>query len=105
AFIGIAGFLRNDEHQEEIAYRLKTAFWGVGYGTEIAEGLLQFGFEECKMELITADVNTENHRSAKILSKFFTPVREFYNNNDQCFDRRYALKREDWKRRFEPNEE
>jgi hypothetical protein len=33
----------------------------------------------------------ENITSAKILNKFLKPVREFFNNDDNCIDRRYEL--------------
>jgi len=46
-----------------------------------------------QLEKITADVNIENIASAKILNKFFKPVREFFNENDNCTDRRYELYR------------
>jgi len=95
-FIGLCAFLKNNENDEEIAYRLREQFWGVGYGTEIAKGLIDFGFYKKKYLKITADVNIDNHNSAKILNKFMLPVREFYNNDDQCTDRRYELYKEDW---------
>jgi len=96
SFIGLCAFLKNNENDEEIAYRLREQFWGVGYGTEIAKGLIDFGFYKKKYLKITADVNIDNHNSAKILNKFMLPVREFYNNDDQCTDRRYELYKEDW---------
>ena len=43
-FIGIAGFLKNNENQAEIAYRIREQYWEKGYGTEIAKGLLDFHY-------------------------------------------------------------
>ena len=96
-FIGICAFLKNNNNEDEIGYRLREQFWGVGYGTETTKGLINYGFNELQMELITADVNTANENSVKILDKFFTRDFEFYNEEDQCTDRRYKLKKEDWK--------
>ena len=93
-FIGLCAFIKNDENEDEIAYRLREQYWGKGYGTEVALGLLKYGFLQLKFEKITADVNIENAGSVKILEKFLKPVREFYNKRDKCTDRRYALSRE-----------
>jgi [ribosomal protein S5]-alanine N-acetyltransferase len=94
--IGICGVLKNDEKDDEIAYRIIERFWGNGYGTEITKGLIDFCFAKMKSELVTADVCVENVRSVKILSKFFTVQKEFFNVEDNCMDRRYILKKENW---------
>ena len=38
SFIGLCAYLKNDEDDDEIGYRLREQFWGIGYGTEIAKG-------------------------------------------------------------------
>jgi len=91
SFIGICGFLKNNENDDEIAYRLIERFWGKGYGTEIAKGLIEYSFRILNLEKITADVNTINKKSSKILDKFMNPVREFFNEKDNCTDRRYEI--------------
>ena len=95
-FIGIAAYLKNNQNEDEIAYRLREQFWGVGYGTEIAKGLINYGFNELCLDLVTADVNIDNEKSAKILDKFFNRDIEFYNSKDKCNDRRYKLFRDQW---------
>jgi ribosomal-protein-alanine N-acetyltransferase len=97
AFIGICAYLKNNNNQDEIGYRLREQFWGVGYGTETTKGLIDYAFNTLNLELLTADVNTANVNSVKILDKFFTRDVEFYNEEDQCKDRRHTLKKEDWK--------
>ena len=94
--IGICGVLKNDDKEDEIAYRIIERFWGNGYGTEIAKGLIDFCFAQMKSELITADVCVDNVRSVKILSKFFTVQKEFFNAEDNCTDRRYIIRKENW---------
>lgn len=91
--IGICGVLKNDKNEDEIAYRIIENFWGNGYGTEITKGLINFCFDQLKSELITADVCVENVRSVKILNKFFTVQKEFFNPEDNCTDRRYILRK------------
>jgi [ribosomal protein S5]-alanine N-acetyltransferase len=94
--IGICGVYKNDEKEDEIIYRIMETYWGKGYGTEIAKGLIDYWFANMKSDLITADVCVDNMKSVKILSKFFTVQKEFFNINDNCTDRRYILKRENW---------
>lgn len=94
--IGICGVLKNDEKQDEIAYRVLERFWGKGYGTEIAKGLIDYCFGTMRSELVTADVCVDNTRSVKILDKFFTVQKEFFNAGDNCVDRRYVLRKEDY---------
>lgn len=95
-FIGIAAYLKNDHNEDEIGYRIREQFWGKGYGTEIAKGLIDYGFNKLKLDMVTADVNIENKRSVKILEKFFDRDIEFYNSEDKCIDRRYKCYRDQW---------
>ncbi|WP_152537484.1 GNAT family N-acetyltransferase [Aquimarina pacifica] len=98
--IGICGFLKNNKNEEEIAYSIAQKFWGKGYGTEIAKGLIDFSFDVRKTSKVTADVNIENDKSVKILEKIMTPSFEFYNIKDDCIDRRYQIKKEHWYRLY-----
>lgn len=91
SFIGLCALLKNDDQDNELGYRLREKYWGVGYGTEITEGLISYCFNKLKFDKITADVNTANLKSVKILDKLMKPVKEFYNETDQCTDRRYEL--------------
>jgi len=96
SLIGICGFLKNDENDNEIAYRLIERFWGQGYGTEIAKGLIEYSFKILNFEKITADVNADNKKSSKILEKFMNPVKDFFNKEDNCTDRRYEITKTDY---------
>ena len=96
-FIGLCGFLKNEDQNDEIGYRLREQFWRKGYGTEITKGLLSFGFSEMNMTKITADVAVDNLNSIKILEKFMTLHSEFFNPKDNCIDRRYEVLIKDWK--------
>ena len=96
-FIGLCAFLKNNENEDEIGYRLREKHWRKGFGTEIAKCLIQFGFDHFDMEKITADVAVENTNSVKILEKFMVQTKEFYNEDDKCIDRRYEILRNDWR--------
>lgn len=89
--IGLCALLTNDENDRELGYRFRVEYWGKGYGTEVTKGMIDFVFQELNLEKITADVDVRNIASAKILNKLLTPVREFFNENDNCTDRRYEL--------------
>lgn len=94
--IGICGVLKNDEKEDEIAYRIRETFWSNGFGTEIAKGLIDYCFVNMKSDIITADVCVDNAKSIKILDKYFSIKKEFFNAEDNCMDRRYILRKEDW---------
>lgn len=70
-FIGIAGmFLSNDRFKTgEFYYKLFPEFWGNGYATETAKGIINFGFNEFKLHRIEAGVATQNIASIKVLEK------------------------------------
>jgi RimJ/RimL family protein N-acetyltransferase len=58
------------EHREaSIGYSLARPHWGRGYATELAGGLLRFGFETLGMHRIWAIVEPENVASARVLEK------------------------------------
>ena len=89
--IGLCALLTNDENDWELAYRFRTKYWGKGYGTETTKGLIDYCFLKLNIDKITADVNIENKASVTILSKFMKPVIEFFNEKDNCTDRRYQI--------------
>jgi ribosomal-protein-alanine N-acetyltransferase len=95
-FIGLCAFLKNNEDEDEIGYRLREKFWRKGFGTEITKGLISFGFEKMEMKKITADVDTNNLNSVKILEKFMSSEKEFFNESDDCTDRRYKILKNNW---------
>ncbi|MCB0476427.1 MAG: GNAT family N-acetyltransferase, partial [Flavobacteriaceae bacterium] len=94
--IGLALFLINEEDEKELGYRFREKYWGKGYGTEITKGMLEYYFKQMKVGKVTADVNIANVGSVKILDKFMKPVREFFNERDNCTDRRYELTKNNW---------
>lgn len=95
-FIGLCAFLKNNENDDEIGYRLREKYWRKGFGTEVTIGLLKYGFNQMEMDKITADVDIRNLNSVKILEKFMTSKREFFNVSDNCTDRRYEIIKNNW---------
>ncbi|MCT4629541.1 GNAT family N-acetyltransferase [Winogradskyella sp.] len=94
--IGLALFLINEDDEKELGYRFRKNYWRKGYGTETTKGMLDYYFKQMKVEKVTADVNIANIGSVKILDKFMTPVREFFNESDNCTDRTYELEKNNW---------
>ncbi len=43
--------------------------WGKGYATEVAGGLISYGFSSCGLERIEATVDPENRVSRRVLEK------------------------------------
>jgi len=91
--IGICGLLTNDENDRELAYRFRVKYWRKGFATEVTKRFIEFCFHKLEMEKLTADVYVKNIGSVKILEKFMSPVKEFFNEKDNCTDRRYAVNR------------
>ncbi len=98
--IGIGAILTNDKGDWELGYRFRVKYWGHGFGSELANGMIKYCFEKLNFEKITADVDVKNIASVKILEKIMTPVLEFNNEEDRCIDRRYEIKRENWLQRL-----
>jgi len=94
--IGICAFIKNNHQEDEIGYHFREQFWNKGFGSEIAKELISFGFNVLKTNKIIADVDVKNDRSVKILAKFMTPREEFFNESDNCTDRRYEVSSLNW---------
>lgn len=101
--IGLAAILTNDEQDWELGYRFRVKYWGKGYGSELAVGIVRYTFEELGLTKITADVDIVNVASAKILDKIMLPIKEFYNDEDKSVDRRYAISKEEWLSKVGPD--
>lgn len=72
-FVGQAGLFHLGYNLEkddiELAYRLHKKFWGMGYATELANMLIDFGFNNLKLHKIMALVCPDNIRSKRVLEK------------------------------------
>ncbi len=94
--IGLALFLINENDEKELGYRFRVNYWRKGYGTETTKGMLEYYFNQMNVTKVTADVNIANIGSVKILTKFMKPVHEFFNERDNCTDRRYEIEKNKW---------
>jgi len=69
--IGNCGIRINNPllREANIGYELDSQFWGQGYATEAAQGILQLGFQELGMHRIWANTIAKNKGSANVLEK------------------------------------
>ncbi len=68
-FIGRSGLLPwtiENRHEVEVAYLLAEKFWRQGLGTEVAQAIVQYGFEQLKLSRLICMMYPENVGSAKV---------------------------------------
>lgn len=53
----------------ELGYWIGKSYWGQGYATEAARALVKYGFEEMKLNKISATHMTRNPASGKVMMK------------------------------------
>jgi len=92
-FIGICGVYQDGSIDYELAYRLREQFWGQGYSKEMAKGLINYCFNSLDIEELTAYVQIENAGSIHILEQELNFVKECYNEERECLERVYKLKK------------
>lgn len=72
-FVGLGVLIHLELNQAspdyEVGYRLPVHQWGKGYATEIAQALIQYGFETLKLKEIFGTTNPDNKVSEKVLEK------------------------------------
>jgi ribosomal-protein-alanine N-acetyltransferase len=53
----------------EVAYLLGKAYWGQGLGTEAAQAVLDYGFNELKLSRLICLIDRDNVASIKVAEK------------------------------------
>lgn len=66
---GLTHWKFNHENLVDITYRLRTSAWGKGYGFELTQALVQYGFNDLNLSQITATITPDNLGSKKIAEK------------------------------------
>ena len=103
-FVGRAGLTTRSLNQEigeltEIRFAFLPEFWGQGYASEVTRGLIRYGFENLKLEKMSASSGVTNEKSFRVLTKYgFKFVKnilpEGYGSADEI--RFYLMNREDY---------
>jgi len=71
-FIGRCGLLPwtiNGQDEVEVAYTLAREYQGQGLGTEAAQAILQYGFEQLHLSRLICVIDSENIASQKVAEK------------------------------------
>jgi ribosomal-protein-alanine N-acetyltransferase len=71
-FIGRCGLLPStiDGRPEvEVAYLINKEYWGQGLGTEAAQGILDYGFEQLGLSRLICLIERENQASMRVAEK------------------------------------
>lgn len=103
-FVGRAGLTTRILNQEigeltEIRFAFLPEFWGKGYASEVTHELIRYGFENLKLEKMSASSNTKNEKSFHILTKYgFKFVKNILPEGYGVVDeiRFYLMNREDY---------
>ncbi|GAA3378466.1 GNAT family N-acetyltransferase [Streptomyces sannanensis] len=82
-FVGHAEIKRTDEVDgHELVYAIAHDSWGAGLGTEIAQVLVNYGFEELGLSDVHATVAEENQASLALLGRLgFCHVRDIHEDD------------------------
>lgn len=68
--IGESGLAVREEGGDiEIGWLLRGPYWGQGFAFEAASAVLQYAFEELRLEQIIALIRPDNHRSIRLAEK------------------------------------
>ncbi|MEL6926747.1 MAG: GNAT family N-acetyltransferase, partial [Bacteroidota bacterium] len=98
-FIGTCAAVYNFRGGTELGYRLDDPYWGKGYASETTKGLIDYSFAHMDSDLLIARADKQNIASCRILKKFMRFQNEEFNEEDQCMDLVFHLRREDWVKR------
>ncbi|MDR2806558.1 MAG: GNAT family N-acetyltransferase [Puniceicoccales bacterium] len=69
-FLGTCGLSLFPEHEKaELHYWLGKAYWGKGYGTETAQRIITYAFENINIERLEVNHMSRNIRSQRVIEK------------------------------------
>lgn len=92
----------------ELGLWLVPEVWGEGYGTEVTEAMLRYGFEDLRLHRITATPLARNERSRALLESlgFLEEGRSResrYTDGSYVDEIQYAMLEDEWSDRFGEN--
>ena len=87
-FVGTCAIVPN-KNRPEIGYRFLKKFFGLGYGQEICDSLIDYGIQQQKLAEIIAYADVRNVASIKILDRSRLPFVKETANDDNGIDRFY----------------
>ena len=90
-FVGVCASIRISSRCRDIGYRIKSTLWGNGYGTEIAEGIIDYLKSDAEVKIIQASVDVRNIASINILKKFMKFIKKEYDPKNNSWSSHYEL--------------
>ncbi|MCY0969992.1 GNAT family N-acetyltransferase [Chryseobacterium wangxinyae] len=88
--------INNHQNIYDLGYRFTPEYWGKGYATETSIAVLNYAFNEMKLNNVFAYADVENYASNHVLKKLgFEEKDTFIDEGDTCFW--YELKKENFK--------
>lgn len=93
---------RHNPYSKELGYSLKEEFWGKGIMTEAAKAVIDYGFKNLGLEIISIMTSPNNLLSQSVIEKCgFTyegTLRKCYKIYDNSYrdSRIYSLLKEEW---------
>ncbi|MEL7499404.1 MAG: GNAT family N-acetyltransferase [Planctomycetota bacterium] len=87
-FVGTCAIVLN-KNRPEIGYRFLRKFFGLGYGKEICDGLIEYGIHELSLQEIIAFADIRNVASIKILDRSRLSFIKEVKNEEGATDRFY----------------
>ncbi len=101
--IGGCGISKSKTRNEAmLGWILHKDYWKKGLGTELAQELIRFGFEELKLHRIYATCDSDNYGSYRVMERngmrkegHFIQSRK--NKNEWCDEFLYAILEKEWK--------
>jgi len=93
-FMGFCGVVRAPDNDfDEIIYALNQPYWGRGYATEVARGMLDYVFEVSELDEIYATIHENNLISQKMMPKLGMTFVEDRLEDDNTITKVYVIKR------------
>jgi RimJ/RimL family protein N-acetyltransferase len=71
-FIGRCGLLSwtiDEQYEVEVAYLISKDFWGQGLGTEVAQAIVDYGFEKLNLTRLICLIDKQNLASLRVAEK------------------------------------
>ncbi len=91
-FVGTLAFVKDDQQDDEIGFRFLEKYWGLGYGSEIGLGLINY-CTSVNMPKLIGYVIDKNTASARILQKLgFEAIEKRIETETGLPETKYQLK-------------
>ena len=95
--------LRNIHETPELGWLVDKNHCRQGYGTEIGNSLLKYGFERLKSHRIISACFTDNHSSYRLMEKLGMRreahfIKSVLRGNEWCDRFQYAILRDEWRK-------